>query len=314
MQTLATPVMPDFETEGPAVFHVSVLPEETLDALAIEPGDTVVDATVGGAGHFVKIAERLGQGGTLIGIDADAEALERARERMRGMDSAARPSVHLVEDNFRNLNRILDRVGVRTIDKALFDLGWSGFQLAGGKGFSFQADEPLLMTYGRPDAGSTAADIVNSMPEKELADLIYTYGEERNSRAIARAIVAARKSARILTTGQLAAIVAGAGTRGGRTNPATKTFQALRIAVNDEFDALSEGLAAAYERLAPGGRLAVISFHSSEDRIVKQFMKDRAAAGGVAVTRKPVAPGRAELLANRRARSAKLRVIEKRIS
>jgi 16S rRNA (cytosine1402-N4)-methyltransferase len=314
MQTLPVPVMPEPETESPPVFHVSVLPEETLDALFIRPGDTVVDATVGGAGHFMRIAERLGQGGTLIGIDADADALERARERLRGMDASLRPSVHLVEDNFRNLGRILDRVGVRAVDRALFDLGWSGFQLAGGKGFSFQTDEPLLMTYGRPDAGNTAADIVNSMPEAELANLIYEYGEERNSRAIARAIAAARRSKRILTTGQLADIIARAGARGGRTNPATKTFQALRIAVNDEFGALREGLAAAYERLAPGGRLAVISFHSSEDRIVKQFMKEKTAAGAVAVTRKPVAPGRAELLANRRARSAKLRVIEKQAS
>jgi 16S rRNA (cytosine1402-N4)-methyltransferase len=221
--------------------------------------------------------------------------------------------VHLVEGNFRNLSLILESLGIESIDKALFDLGWSGFQLGGGKGFSFKTDEPLLMTYGRAEKGKTAADLVNMLSERELADLIWLYGEERRARTIARAIVAARKNAYILSTKQLADVVeAAVRGRAGRIHPATKTFQALRIAVNDEYGAIEAGLAAAFARLAPGGRIAVISFHSSEDRVVKQFMKGRVEAGeGRLVTKKPVVPARAEVLANRRARSAKLRVIEK---
>lgn len=292
--------------------HDSVLMHEVLEALAIVPSDTVVDGTVGGAGHFREMLAQLGSDGTLVGIDADADALERAREVVRADTRADRPVVHIVEDNFRNLDRILDRLDIGTVSKALLDLGWSGFQLSGGRGFSFQADEPLLMTYGSPEAGKTAADIVNSMPEAELADLIYELGEEHNARRIARAIVEERKQDRILTTAQLSAVVARAVRARGRTNPATKTFQALRIAVNDELGALKDGMRAAFARLAPGGRLAIISFHSIEDRIVKEYFREQAGGGAASlVHKKAVAPGAAELARNRRARSAKLRVLEK---
>ncbi len=296
--------------------HDSVLMKEVLEALAIEPSDTVVDATLGGAGHFAALLAALGEGGTIIGIDADPAAVERGREAYALDRRPHRPVAHLVNDNFRNLVRILERLGVGAVDAILFDLGWSGYQVAAPRGFSFQNDEPLLMTYG--EGGETAADIVNSSSEQELADLIYTYGEERFARGIAHAIVAARAKERILTTGALVAAVE-AGTPSwyhkGKVHAATKTFQALRIAVNDELGALREGLAASINVLAPAGRLAVISFHSIEDRIVKNFLRDAVHAGaGSLVSKKPVTASRAELLRNRRARSAKLRVFERAAS
>ena len=293
--------------------HDSVLVKEVLGALRVAPGDTVIDATLGGAGHFKELLAALGEGGIIVGIDADPAAVERAREAYARDRRPERPVAHLVNDNFRNLARILERLGVGGADAILFDLGWSGYQIASPRGFSFQSDEPLLMTYG--EGGETAADIVNSAPEEELADIIFTYGEEHFSRGIARAIVEARSKERILTTDALVAAIK-AGTprwyHERKINPATKTFQALRIAANDEIGALREGLAAALSALAPNGRLAVISFHSIEDRIVKNVLRDAVEAGvGVLTPKKPVAPSRAELLANRRARSAKLRVFER---
>lgn len=296
--------------------HDSVLMNEVLAALDVQPSDTVVDATLGGAGHFAELLSRLGEGGTIIGIDADAEAVERARVAYARDRRPERPVAHLVNDNFRNLARILDRLGIGRVDKALFDLGWSGYQIASLRGFSFQGDEPLIMTYG--DSGETAADIVNGSTEAELADLIFAYGEERFARGIARSIVAARAKERILTTGALvAAIEAGVPRwyRARKAHPATKTFQALRIATNDELGALREGLSAALASLAPRGRLAVISFHSIEDRVVKTALRDAAVAGqGELAHKKPVAPSRVEVLANRRARSAKLRVFERAVA
>lgn len=297
--------------------HTSVLVEETLEALAIEPGDTVVDATLGGAGHFVRILAALGGGGVVVGIDADPQAVERARAAYAADRRRERPIAHLVNDNFRNLARILERLGIGAVNAALFDLGWSGYHLASMRGFSFQGDEPLLMTYGLPAEAETAADLVNTLPERELADLLYRYGEERFSRGIARAIVRARAKERITTTGALvAAVLAGvpAWYRKRKLHPATKTFQALRIAVNDEIGALEEGLDSALAALSDGGRLAVISFHSIEDRVVKNILRDAAAAGrGTLSPKKPIVPRRAEVMANRRARSAKLRVFRRSV-
>lgn len=284
--------------------------KEVLKALAVKPGDTVVDATLGGAGHFISLLSALGDGGTIIGIDADPQAVERGREAYASDRRAERPVAHLVNDNFRNLSRILERLGIGQVDAILFDLGWSGYQIASARGFSFMNDEPLLMNYS--EDGETVADIVNKSSETDLADLIFTYGEERFARAIARAIVKARAKKRILTTGALAsAIYAGTPKREheGKIHPATKTFQALRIAVNDELGALREGLSAALASLAPAGRLAVISFHSIEDRIVKNILRDASQNGlGALLPKKPLTPSRAEILANRRARSAKLRI------
>ncbi|MBI4088746.1 16S rRNA (cytosine(1402)-N(4))-methyltransferase RsmH [Candidatus Kaiserbacteria bacterium] len=307
--------------------HTSVLTKEVLTALDVQPGDTVVDATVGGAGHFAKILAALGADGVIVGIDADPAAVERARAVYAADRRPERPVAHLVNDNFRNLMRILNRLNIAPVDKILFDLGWSGYQITASRGFSFQQDEPLLMTYGLPaqageggpstslGTGETAADIVNGSSEEDLANIIFTYGEERFARPIARAIVVARSKGRILTTGALvAAILAGtpARYRKQKIHPATKTFQALRIAVNDELHALRDGVAAALSVLAPNGRLAVISFHSIEDRIVKNLLRAAVQTGlGLLVTKKPIVPSRAEIIANRRARSAKLRVFER---
>jgi 16S rRNA (cytosine1402-N4)-methyltransferase len=293
--------------------HDTVLMDEAIAAMKVAPSDTVVDATLGGAGHFSTLLAALGAGGVLVGIDADSLAVERGREAYASDRRTDRPTAHLVNDNFRNLARILERLGVSPVKAILFDLGWSGYQIAAPRGFSFQQDEPLLMTYG--EGGETAADIVNSSTEADLADIIFTYGEERFARSIARAIVAARAKSRIFTTGGLVdAIKAGTPVwyQKGKTHPATKTFQALRIAVNDEMGALREGLAAALASLALGGRLAVISFHSIEDRVVKNMLRDAATAGqGELTPKKPIVPSRTEILKNRRARSAKLRVFER---
>jgi 16S rRNA (cytosine1402-N4)-methyltransferase len=293
--------------------HDSVLMTEVLQALAVQTNDTVVDATLGGAGHFKALLSTLGEGGVIVGIDADPFAVERGREAYALDRRVNRPTAHIVNDNFRNLTRILERLSLGKVDKILFDLGWSGYQIASPRGFSFQNDEPLLMTYG--EGGETAADIVNSATEEELADIIFVYGEERFARSIAKAIITARSKERILTTNALVLAVE-KGTphwyHERKIHPATKTFQALRIAVNDEIGALREGLASALTALAPAGRLAVISFHSIEDRIVKNILRDATQAGlGMLNPKKPLVPSREEVLANRRARSAKLRVFEK---
>jgi 16S rRNA (cytosine1402-N4)-methyltransferase len=293
--------------------HDSVLTAEVLEALDIQPSDTVVDATLGGAGHFRAMLAKLGEGGVIVGIDADPAAVERGREAYANDRRPERPIAHLVNDDFRNLARILERLGIAPVNKILFDLGWSGYQIAEPRGFSFQGDEPLIMTYG--EGGVTAADIVNSQPEADLSDLLFKYGEEHFARRIARAIVEARSRERILTTSALVrAILAGtpAEYHERRINPATKTFQALRIVVNDEIGALREGLYAALAALGPCGSLAVISFHSIEDRVVKGTLRDAAAAGlGTMNPKKPIVPTREAILKNRRSRSAKLRVFER---
>jgi 16S rRNA (cytosine1402-N4)-methyltransferase len=282
--------------------------KEVLEALDVQPSDTVVDATIGGAGHFEKLLAALGEGGVIVGIDADPAAVERGREAYARDRRPHRPVAHIVNDNFRNLSRILERLKIGQVDKILFDLGWSGYQIASLRGFSFQNDEPLLMNYS--EIGETAADIVNSSSEKMLADIIFTYGEERFARGIARAIVEARSKERILTTSALVKTVL-AGTpvwyHKRKIHPATKTFQALRIAVNDELGALKEGLAAALDALSQDGRLVVISFHSIEDRIVKNVLRDAMQERSLRL-KKPITAARSEVIANRRARSAKLRI------
>ncbi len=292
--------------------HESVLFQEVLENLAVRESDTVVDATLGGAGHFRALLAKLSRHGTLVGVDADADAIARAQEAAGHAHTEAR--VVLAHDNFRNLARILDDAGVPALDKALFDLGWSSFHLSSGRGFSFRADEPLYMTYGEPEGAETAADIVNSSPEETLADIFFTYGEEQFARGIAHGIVRARKAAPILTTQALAEVIADSTPswyQRRRLHPATKVFQALRIAVNDELGALRDGLSAAMERLSPAGRIAVITFHSIEDRIVKTMFRDAAHEGaGVLVTKKPILPAASETRRNPRARSAKLRVFE----
>lgn len=296
--------------------HDTVLLAEAIDSLMVAPSDTVVDATIGGAGHFMALMEKLGPKGTLIGIDADHAAIERAEVSLKAIEEKDRPRVALVEDNFRNLASILASSGAETPNKILFDLGWSGFQLATGRGFSFRTDEPLLMTYGDPEKSeATASDLVNHLSETSLADMIFALGEERFARGIARSIVAIREEKPIMTTFELvAAIEAGVPGwyRHRRLHPATKTFQALRIGVNDELGALRSGLASSLTALAPNGRVAIITFHSIEDRIVKAMLRDAAYAGqGTLVCKKPIVPSSEELTRNPRARSAKLRVFER---
>ena len=276
--------------------HESVLLTEAVTALQVEPQHVVVDATVGGAGHFALLASKLDASGTLIGIDADEEALARAKEKSTGMTA----NIVLVNDNFRNLEAILDAHGIESIDSVLFDLGWSSFQLMRGRGFSFRADEPLLMTYGDPTVGATAMDMVNTLDEEQLANLLFTLGDERFSRGIAKSISIARRHSLIETTFALVQAIEGgvpAWYTKQRIHPATKTFQALRIAVNDEFGALRDGLASALLRLRSGGRTAVITFHSTEDRIVKTMFREAQVGGkGVVVTKKPLVPTRAEIM------------------
>lgn len=292
--------------------HIPVLLQETLRLLAIQPDDIVVDGTLGGAGHAREIAQLLGSNGTLIGFDLDTDAIARAKEAL----SVSKAHIHLVQANFRHVERELSSRSIDRITKVLLDLGWSSYQLDAGRGFSFLRDEPLKMTYAK-DAEQvlTAETIVNQWEEGNLADVLFGWGEERYARRIARQIVQVRERERITSSRQLAEIVRAAvppQARFGRTHPATKTFQALRIAVNDELGALTEGMDVAWRLLAPGGRIAIISFHSIEDRLVKrQFAKWRESGEAISLSKKPLTASPAELLRNPRARSAKLRVIEK---
>jgi 16S rRNA (cytosine1402-N4)-methyltransferase len=290
--------------------HLPVLMAETLQHLQPERGGLFVDCTVGPGGHSRALLEA---GATrVVGLDRDPQALAVARATLAPWADR----VELVHADYRALDEVLDRHGISLVDGALADLGVSSLQLdAPGRGFSFQRDEPLDMRMDTT-GGETAADLVARSTERDLADAIYAYGEERFSRRIARAIVEARRAQPIATTGGLAAIVRRALPRRGhmRIDPATRTFQALRIWVNRELDGLDRFLEAAARRLRIGARLVVISFHSLEDRIVKHTLRalqlDRD-AGVRVLTRKPVVPGDDEVRRNPRARSAKLRAAER---
>jgi 16S rRNA (cytosine1402-N4)-methyltransferase len=290
--------------------HVPVLTAEVLHYLRPERGGLFVDCTVGLGGHAKAL---LDAGATrLIGLDRDPQALTAARATL----SAFADRVELVHADYRELPAVLDRRGMSSIDGALADLGVSSLQLdAPGRGFSFQRDEPLDMRMDTT-AGDTAADLVARSQEGELADAIYTYGEERFSRRIARAIVQAREDEPVVTTGRLAAIVRRAVPHRGyqRIDPATRTFQALRIWVNRELEGLDRFLESAARRLRAGARIAVITFHSLEDRIVKHTLRglDRRESAVLEVlTKKPVVPGDDEVKRNPRSRSAKLRAAER---
>src|SRR3989344_5236336 len=285
-----------------ATRHQSVLLHEAIDALDIRESDTVVDATLGGAGHAKKIVDKLGRGGFFVGFDLDSDAIDRAEVLL----ADAAPKKVLINANFADMREELETRGINTIDRVLFDLGWSSDQLDAGRGFSFLKDEPLQMTY-RKDSDKaliTAATIVNE------------WGEERYSRRIAKAIVERRAIKPIETSSQLAEIIRKAVPTAyarGRIHPATRTFQAIRIAVNDELGALQKGVRAAWKLLRPGGRIAIISFHSIEDRAVKQLFLELEKRGqGKRVTKKPMVATAAEVKQNPRSRSAKLRVFESR--
>ena len=291
------------------VRHEPVLLDEVVSLLAPARGGTFVDCTTGLGGHTAALLER---GATrVIGLDRDQDALNIAASRL----AAFGDRVELVHSDYREIESVLQTRGIAAVDGMLADLGVSSMQLdADGRGFSFRRDEPLDMRMDRSQ-GPTVADLIADADETDLANVIFQYGEERHSRRVARAIVRARTAAPITTTGALADVVRRAvPTRGyQRIDPATRTFQALRIWVNRELDGLDTFLGAAARRLLAGARFAVITFHSLEDRIVKHTFRALAAAGDAwqVLTKKPVIPGDEELSRNPRARSAKLRAIER---
>jgi 16S rRNA (cytosine1402-N4)-methyltransferase len=293
--------------------HVPVLLHESIDALAAAPGAVVVDATLGAGGHASELGRTLSGEAHVIGFDVDENAIALATQAVAKSGAA----LTVVRSNFRHMQRELAKLGIQSVDAVLFDLGVSSLEFgASGRGFSFKYDEPLLMTLdSHPDEDTlTAADIVNGESEEALADIIYKYGEERFSRRIAKEIVTARRHKRIETTFELVDIIkraVPASYRNGRLHPATRTFQALRIATNDELGALKDGLEDALRIVRPGGRVAVITFHSLEDRIVKETFKKYKEEGMTLITKKPIVPTREEIISNPRARSAKLRIIQK---
>ncbi len=274
--------------------HTPVLYQEALDWLAIRPGGVYVDATLGGAGHTQGILER---GGRVIAFDQDPQAIARAR-------ALGLPNLTLVEANFSELLPQLERLGITQVDGILADLGVSSFHFDDpGRGFSYQHEGPLDMRMGAGDL--TAAEVVNTFEEEEIADILFRYGEEPRARRIARFIVENRP---ITTTTQLAEVIRRATGFREAGHPARKSFQALRIYVNDELGALRKLLQSVEQALKPGGRLVIISFHSLEDRLVKHFLRESSVLRPL--TKKPVVPSEAEQRENPRARSAKMRVAE----
>jgi len=291
--------------------HVPVLLQEAIEYLQVRPGSTILDATLGLAGHAEAIVRRLGPGGRLIGFDRDPQAMALAKERLDKVCEelgGQAPAIELIGEAF---SAAPVHVASGSLDGLLADIGVSSLQLDNAsRGFSFMADADLDMRMDTR-SGITAAQVVNEASERELADLIYEYGEERRSRRIARAIVRGRP---IATTGQLARIVAQAAPamKGDRIHPATRTFQALRIRVNRELEEIKALVEAAPQLLKPSGRLVVIDFHSLEDRVVKDSLREGAHKGiWTVLTKKPVTPGEEEIEQNPRARSAKLRAAEK---
>jgi 16S rRNA (cytosine1402-N4)-methyltransferase len=285
--------------------------DEVISSLSLKPGDIALDATIGGGGHSILILKRIQPGGILIGLDADASAVKIAQENLKDF----RQSVRLVNENFRNLDSVLSNEGVSRIDAALFDVGISSYQMDdASRGFSFQQEARLDMRMD-PRLRITAHDIVNRLNERELSRIIKEFGEERFHNRIARFIAQERSQKPIETTSELKSVIRRAvGSRygHGKIDPATRTFQALRIAVNDELAALEEGLKKAVPILKSGGRICVISFHSLEDRIVKNFFRANAATGALKIiTKKPLRPSAEEVIVNPRSRSAKLRVAER---
>jgi 16S rRNA (cytosine1402-N4)-methyltransferase len=306
--------------------HVPVMLNETIELLDVKPGGRYIDATFGGGGHSRAILDRSAPAGQLLALDADPAAVERGRSLVR--ESSARLTV--VHANFAVVLDVAREHGFEQINGILFDLGLSSFQFdEHERGFSLHADVRLDMRLDPTSEGPTAWEIVNEWPQDQIANVIYRYGEERRSRRIARAIVDRRDQDPIETNAELAGIVESAlgGQRGARIHPATKTFQAIRIAVNQELDSLGTALKSALDLLAPGGRVAVIAFHSLEDRIVKQFFQQEARdcicppdlpvcncdhkSTLRLVTRRPVIPTDEEQRANPRSRSARLRVAER---
>ena len=312
--------MTEHGTSG--TYHRPVLLDETIEALAVRPDGVYVDGTAGGGGHSYAIASRLTSGGRLISLDQDPDAVVEASRRLQGLPA------RVIRANFTEIARVLREEGLSAADGILLDIGVSSHQLdTPERGFSYHADAPLDMRMSQE--GTTAADLVNTWGEKELSDIFYRYGEEKFSRHIARAIVRAREEEPVVTTGRLADIIRDAVPARARRDghPARRVFQALRIAVNGELECLSSALDTAFSCLKDGGRLAVITFHSLEDRMVKQRFASfcegcicppdfpqcvcgRTPAARL-ILRKPVAASEKELEKNPRSRSARLRCVER---
>ncbi|MFT7557607.1 MAG: 16S rRNA (cytosine1402-N4)-methyltransferase [Planctomycetota bacterium] len=291
--------------------HIPVLVDEVLHYLTARPEHTIVDGTLGGAGHSRILIEQLSHTGTFIGFDVDHFAIERATTAL----SDAACKVVLIEDSFSHMENVLQGQDLLPVDRILLDLGWSSYQFNDdARGFSFQLEGPLDMRLGTGATASqlTAYDLIHQLRADQLMHIISAYGEERSARKIAEAIVEERKIQPLSTTTALAALIERTLGGRGKSHPATRTFQALRIAVNDELGALEKFLEQIPGLLAPGGRVGIISFHSLEDRIVKIGFKKIAKDGGYTIlTKKPIVPTREEVITNRRARSAKFRVLER---
>jgi len=299
--------------ENTRLIHKTVLLKESINGLDIHQGDIYLDGTLGSAGH-AEYALRINEGKLkVIGLDRDSQALLRSKDRLREYTD-----VTLIESSYGDLDLALDSHKIAHIDRFMLDLGLSSDQFeTSGRGFTFKNDEPLLMTFKKDptDADITAYEIVNTWQEENIADIIFGYGGERYSRRIAHAIVKYREKKKIESTSELVEIISQAVPviyRKGKIHPATRTFQALRIAVNDELNILKKGLENGFNRLNKGGRIAVISFHSLEDRIVKNFNKEKEQSGlARIITKRPITPSDDEIKENPRSRSAKLRILEK---
>lgn len=287
--------------------HVSVLLNEVMRLLDPKPGEFFIDGTTDGGGHASTVIRKIGAEGMFLGLDWDKGMIDRLKEKFKGEKGA----ITLEHSNYANAKEIIEHHKMPQANGLLLDLGFSSIQLEDERGMSFQKDEPLDMRYDLTGDMPTAADMVNGLEEKELADMIYQYGEERMSRRIAKRIVEERRRKRILTTKELADVVASAVGKGyekGRIHPATRVFQALRVYVNKELDNLEKILADCESIIAPGGRIAIISFHSLEDRIVKnRFREMEKAKKGHILTKKPIVATEDEIRQNARSRSAKLR-------
>lgn len=297
------------------MIHKSVLLKESIEGLNLQKGDIFLDGTLGGGGHSEEVCKRMGKDMKVIGLDLDADAITRATERISKIDC----DFTTVQSSFRNLDKALDDLGIGKVNKILLDIGLSSNQFEdSGRGFSFKKDEPLLMTFKKEvsEEDITAREIVNNWDEENITEIIKSYGEERYARKIAKKIVESRQMKPIETTFELVEIVKKATPlyyHKGRIHPATRTFQALRITVNDELRALQEGLEKGFEKLDSMGRMAVISFHSLEDRIVKNYFRDWAKEEKAELlTKKPIIPTEEEINENPRSRSAKLRIILKK--
>lgn len=293
--------------------HRTVLLHESIDGLNLSKGNIFVDGTLGNGGHTEEVCKRFGKDVSIFAIDQDVEAIERAKKRLSSYEN-----ITYLEGNFKNISELLQSAGVGKVNSILLDIGLSSNQLEeSGRGFSFQKDEPLIMSFKKDltEEDLTAKEVVNTWDEENLRDIISGYGEEKFAWRIAKAIVRSRQIKSIETTTELVDIIISATPffyHRRKIHPATKTFQALRIVVNNEIENLKEGIVKSFDLLEKDGRLGIISFHSLEDRVVKNYFRDfEKDEKGERVTKKPITPKEDEILENPRSRSAKLRIIKK---